>query len=240
MISLIDCDLISFRTAASVENESLEIGIYRVNDLFSRILQATKADEHQGYISGGDNFRYKVDASYKANRVDKERPKFLEPLREHLISEWGVRVTDGIEADDAIGIHSTKLWNLNIPFTIVSLDKDLEMLPGKHYCWEFAGKSYGKEWVRPERHFFVSPLDGLKFFYKQLLIGDSADNVKGVKQIGPVKAAALIDHLTEEQEMFEIVQSLYNDDSRLLNNGRLLWLLREEYDGTPQWNFPQS
>lgn len=237
MIALLDCDLIAFRTAASVENESLEIGIYRVNDLYSRILQATKAVDHQGYISGGDNFRYKIDPTYKGNRVDKERPKFLEPLREHLVTEWGVKVTDGIEADDAIGIDSKKYWDLGLSFVVVSLDKDLEQLPGKHYCWEFAGKSYGKEWVRPERHFFVSPLDGMKFFYRQLLIGDNADNVKGVKQIGPVKAAAIIDHLETEQGMFEAVQSLYNDDERLLRNGRLLWLLRTEDD---EWNFPKS
>lgn len=226
MISLLDMDLIAYRTAASVENGSLEIGVYRVNDLVSRILQAVGATEHEGYLSGASNYRKTIDPEYKSNRKDIQRPKFLEPLREHLITEWQAHVTDNIEADDAIAIAATKYFKEGVPFTVCSLDKDLKQIPGKHYRWEFAGTSSGKTWVKPEEHFFVSPLDGLKFFYRQLLIGDTSDNVKGVHRIGKVKASAFIDHLETEEEMYEVCRSLYQDDLRLLKNGQLLWLQR--------------
>lgn len=234
MIALLDCDIIAYRSAASVEQESLELGIYRVNDLVSRILQRVGATEHEAHLSGTTNYRKQICPEYKANRT-QVRPKFLEPLREHLVAEWQARLTDGCEADDAIAISAGKYFKEDIPFTVCSLDKDLKQIPGKHYRWEFAGTSSGKQWIKPEESFYVTPLDGLKFFYRQLLIGDTSDNVIGVNRIGKVGAAKHIDHLETELEMFECVRGLYNDDERLLKNGQLLWLQRTENE---LWQFP--
>jgi DNA polymerase-1 len=143
------------------------------------------------------------------------------------VAEWGARVSDNCEADDTIGIQATKYWKEDIKFVVCTLDKDMRQIPGKHYSWEFAGTSYGKQWVKPEEHFYVTPMDGMKFFYRQMLIGDTSDNVVGVKGVGKVGAAKHIDHLSTEEEMIEVVRGLYNDDERFIKNGQLLWLQRE-------------
>src|SRR5574343_1568457 len=86
---------------------------------------------------------------------------------------------------------------------IVTLDKDLDMIPGLHYNWV-------KNTI-----YDVNEDEALRFFYKQLLIGDTSDNIVGIRGIGPVKAKTLIDHLETEEEMLDVVSSLYDSKERL-------------------------
>jgi 5'-3' exonuclease len=229
MIALIDGDLVCYRNAASAENETVDVALWRCDDLIHNIMRRTGATEHKIYLSGGDNFRKQIDPNYKANRSDMARPKYLELCREHLVRKWNASVTDGIEADDAIGIRGNGLFFDDVPFVHCSLDKDFLQLPGKHYQWEFGGRTAaGKSWLKEEQHLFVTPLDGLRAFYRQLLIGDTADNVIGVEGIGPVRAARAINNLTDEEEMYQTVRELYSNDERFEKNCQLLWILRME------------
>jgi 5'-3' exonuclease len=68
-----------------------------------------------------------------------------------------------------------------------------------------------------------------------MLIGDTVDNIKGVYGIGKVKASKLLDHVYDEVDMFDVVRDIYQDDERLLLNGRLLWIRRER---NQLWEFP--
>jgi 5'-3' exonuclease len=58
-----------------------------------------------------------------------------------------------------------------------------------------------------------------------MLIGDSVDNIMGVRKIGKVKAAKLIDHLEHEELMFKVVMDLYEgDEDRFWMNADCLWI----------------
>jgi len=127
-----------------------------------------------------------------------------------LTTEYNAITTDGYEADDALGFNQTE------DSIICSIDKDLLMIPGHH--WNFVKKEHRE----------VSELDGIKAFYRQMLIGDSSDNIFGVKGIGKVKAAKLIDHLETEDEMFKLVVDLYSDPERFIMNADCLWIWRKE------------
>jgi len=108
---------------------------------------------------------------------------------------------------------------------IISLDKDLLMIPGWHYSWEISGQGWTKEAVKS----YVTPLDGLRTFYKQMLIGDVSDNIFGVDRIGKVKASKYIDDLEDENEMIKTVFDLYNEDAiRFLMNAQCLWIMQRE------------
>jgi 5'-3' exonuclease len=61
-----------------------------------------------------------------------------------------------------------------------------------------------------------------------MLIGDAADNIKGVVGIGEKKAKAAIDPLTDEKDMHDLVLSLYSDKERFNLNAQLLWILKHE------------
>jgi 5'-3' exonuclease len=107
---LIDADIVAYRCACTCEEETTgEVVLFRVNDLMGRIIQSVDADSFVGYLSGGSNFRKEIDPEYKANRKDKPKPKWLERCREHLVTNWDCIITDGIEADDALGMQQTFL-----------------------------------------------------------------------------------------------------------------------------------
>jgi len=183
MLALVDADLVAYRCAASCQKQGVvteDFGIAqgRASNLLNSILEATKATDKVLYLSGGENFRKAVVPTYKANRVDQERPHYLEALREYLVTEWGAKVTDGIEADDALGIAQTVAPEGTT--VICSLDKDLKQVPGYHYTWEMNGTgSTGKAWKREAALSLVKPQEGMFSFYWQMVMGDRADNVPG-------------------------------------------------------------
>ncbi|UOF80620.1 exodeoxyribonuclease [Caudoviricetes sp.] len=216
MTGLIDGDIVCYRAAASAENEPVEISILRTDLMMMDILQLE--ENHITFLTGSQtaypitdkvNFRKLINPEYKANRK-QPKPKHLDACRKYLIDEYKAIVTEGYEADDAMGFNQTE------ESVIYTIDKDLLMIPGHHF--NFVKKEY----------YEVSELDGLKMFYKQMLIGDSSDNVFGVDKIGKVKAAKLIDHLETEKEMKDVVVSLYSDPERYLMNADCLWIWRKE------------
>jgi len=219
MIALIDADIVAYRVGFTTEEEPEAIAAWRADELMQSILAETGATEYKAFLTGEGNFRRKVNALYKANRT-KPKPVHLPFLTKHLVEKWGAVVVNGMEADDYLAI------NQEDNTIICSIDKDLLTVPGKHYNF------VKKEFVD------IDYLTGLRKFYKQFLIGDVADNIIGIKGIGPVGASGYIDHLYTELEMFNIVRELYNDDDRLLMNGICLYMKRTlDDDWTGTYNF---
>lgn len=209
MTALIDADIVAYRCSAVSENDPVDVACVRT-DLMMRDILALE-EQYIAFLTGKDNFRYKLNPEYKANRKDKPRPIHLPACRDFLIQEYKATVIDGYEADDALG------WNQTNETTIFSIDKDLLMIPGCHY--NFVKKEFSE----------VSELEGLKSFYRQALIGDTSDNIFGVKGIGKVKAGKEIDHLETEKEMYETVARLYDgDNKRLVMNLNCLWIQRKQ------------
>ena len=225
-----DADSIAYRPAASceptktkLEREPLEFALGRCNDLVHKILHDTGATSYELYIGGGSNFRHQIDPNYKANRSEMVRPLHLEDVRSHLVTQWKAHVVDGIEAEDAVGIAAN---HCDTSFIIVHIDKDLNQLPGWHY-----------NFVTCETY-FVTPLDGWRSFYTQLIMGDRVDNIPGfdgkMRQTIPKFLQPYIDQIKAAQSpevMFEIVSSIYElGDEAMLRNGQLLYLQRNHDD----------
>lgn len=222
MIALIDGDVLVYRVGFSSENQSEEQNCFNCDLLIQDLLKKVGADEYRVFLSDRlvNNFRYAVDPEYKANRKDAVKPRWYDSIRSFLIDQYSATVTVGEEADDVLGYTQLGTEKETI---ICSIDKDLYQIPGRHY-----NLARG-EFIN------VSPVDGTRHFYKQLLIGDRVDNIRGVTGIGEVKASRLLNNVTDEQQMFEIVRALYSDDQRLLKNGKLLWIRRKPEE---LWTFP--
>lgn len=247
MIALIDGDILLYRIGYTTETEPEGIARARTDDLIDSILVETGAKEYEIWLSDNreGNFRYAIDANYKANRT-QPRPTHYEAIKEHLVSKWGARIAYGMEADDALGINQMKEetsieeTGFHIGTVICSIDKDLLQVPGSHYNF------VKKEWQ------WVEPWEGIKWFYKQILIGDTSDNVQGCKGIGPVKAGKAIDSIRQEageSALFERVVEVYKRQEgqeatqqeildHILLVGRLLKIKTTEDE--PEWHFPKS
>ncbi len=212
MIPLIDMDIVAYRVASTVrEDESFDLCEYRIDTLLTGILDACDAEEYLGVLSGPDNFRKTINPEYKANRKDLIKPVYLDSCKDYLVENWKAVYSEGVEADDVLGYNQTKNT------IICSIDKDLRQIPGKHF--NFVKLEFDE----------VDMEQGDKFFWKQMLIGDSTDNIFGVKGIGKVKAAKIIDPCESEQECFDIVWEKYEGDAkRFVMNAQCLWIMRKE------------
>lgn len=224
MLALVDGDIVAYRCAASSEKEEEWVAIARATECVDSIILSLGATAVEVWLSDSreNTFRRQLYPEYKANRTQPS-PQHLAAVKSFLSYKYGALVATGEEADDALGIRQTEENNEGGACTICSIDKDLLQIPGHHF-----------NFVKQEFQ-TVDYIDGIRHFYKQLLIGDTADNVKGVYGIGKVKAGNLLDHVYHEQTMFDIVRNLYNDDERLLLNGRLLWIRRQKQE---LWGFP--
>lgn len=226
-IALIDSDTPLFAAAITAEDSESWVATSRLDRTIDNLLKAVDCREYKLFVSGEGNFRKQIDPSYKANRTQPV-PKWREVCKQHLINKWGAIEAHGCEADDYCGIYQTR------DTIICGIDKDLLQIPGKHFQWEIVR---GGEVVRPSQFIEVSEIDGYRNFYKQVLTGDTSDNIIGIHGIGPKKAAKLIDHLETEEEMKDVVLFHYasnlmvedpdEGEKRFYNNCNLLWIMRE-------------
>lgn len=212
---LIDGDIIAWRTGTrkfNAKENDMRPYYSSCSMLIQKIISTLEDNNIQIFLSGKTipHFRLLINTEYKANRKDLVKPQSVKELEWYLQDIFNARIINGYEADDALG------WNQTETTIICTIDKDLDMIPGMHYNF-VTNKVY-----------FVSEYEALKFFYKQMLIGDASDNIKGISKIGPVKAEKLIKNLQTEQEMFDIVYKLYNDPKRFVMNACCLWILRNE------------
>lgn len=193
--------------------EPLPNCLHSVKLMVQGILRDIGATRWTIYLTGSNNFRKNVCPDYKAHRPE-EKPTHLEAVREYLIDTWGAIVTDGIEADDALGIEHTNSPDETV---ICTTDKDLNTIPGLHYNW------------RHNREYTVTPEEANKNFWVQMLTGDASDNIFGIKGVGDVKARKALDNLcAEEYECYVgLAYAIHFDDPEVMfkKNRTLLTIL---------------
>ena len=227
---LLDGDVVAYRAAFSTNDfPNPKYALEKVDELVVNIMTACLGgfyapNEYQVFLTGKGNFRNDIAKTleYKGNRKDVEKPRHLQAVRDYLISEYGAVVSEGEEADDLIAIEATKL---GYGACIASVDKDFLQVP----CWHY---NIGKqEFVK------VDELEGLRFFYSQILTGDRADNIKGVAGIGPKKAEKFLVDCKDEQDMLKVVIEKHGGNKdRVLEDGQLLWLRRKVGE---LWQIPE-
>ncbi len=205
--------------------EPLSHALHNVNVAVKKICENLAINDFdvRMFLSGDTNFRYDVAKTkpYKGTRKKAHRPAHEDEIRAHMISTWDTNVAQGIEADDALGIAQCKG---NEETVIVSIDKDLDMIPGYHYN------------PTHDLTYEISEADGVSCFANQLLTGDSTDNIPGLSGVGPVAAERALGGL-ETDELLEACARMYASKSGredwfeyLTEQATLLWILREPLD----------
>lgn len=220
--ALVDGDIFAYRAAFATEDKTEKEATVTIDGLLQDSLEyclgwPNYPEDYEIFLTcSGYQFRHDIAKThvYKGNRKKTEKPKHLPVIREHMEEDWGATVSVEEEADDLIAKAATKN---NFDCVVVSVDKDMLQIP----CWHY----------NPFKNVVtkVEPFEGIKFFYTQILTGDSADNIHGLYQVGPKRAANMLDGLESEQDMWEAVLDAYDGAvDRVLENARLLWLRRYE------------
>lgn len=196
---LIDADCVAYWSAATCDDQGEGTAFLRVNMRMNQILDECRASNYTAYLTGKDNFRDNIATlqRYKGNRYRPDgsritpQPVYLQECREYIIEEWGGILRHGEEADDALSIHRAKFPADNMDYIISSIDKDLRINPGYHH-----NQNSGEiirvmpimkpldvvEKVSPTNGKVTKKVEGvgLMFFWAQMLMGDSADWIKGL------------------------------------------------------------
>lgn len=223
MKALIDADIVVYRCAAATADKDEGLACWQADEMINRIIDETASDSYTCFLTGGGNFRFGLYPEYKANRKDMAKPKHWACLREHIVSNWGATVTDGHEADDAMGIAQ---YQAVFGDTIIcSIDKDMLMIPGDHY-----------NFVKKELRFIQEP-EATRWLYYQAIMGDKVDNIPGfdglMRSKVPKKMEWMIktlNTLIDEKDMYDFVSSLHSAGVDLETCLKCLWIWRSEGD----------
>ncbi len=166
----------------------------------------------------GPTFRDAIDKNYKAHRPetpDSLKKQIVETIK--LLPLLGVPHVgrSGYEADDVIATLSTRAAKAGWKVEIVSSDKDLCQLVDDSVCLLQNDKKTN-EWLefgpsQVKEKWGVPPTGIVDLFS---LIGDTSDNVPGVKGIGPKTAVKLFESYPTLDELYQNVEKVKPDGVR--------------------------
>ncbi|WP_020614041.1 DNA polymerase I [Sediminispirochaeta bajacaliforniensis] len=150
-------------------------------------------------------FRHEMYPEYKANR--EKAPEELHaqvPMIEEILGAMGMTVLrkDGVEADDIIATMAERCRKKDCPCVIVTGDKDLLQLLGGEIRMLRPEKG-GYQLIGRDDVFDQWGVEADQIVDYLSLTGDQADNVPGVKGIGPKTASKLLTKFGDLDGVYE-------------------------------------
>ncbi|RXJ88312.1 DNA polymerase I [Arcobacter sp. CECT 8983] len=158
--------------------------------------------------SKGDTFRKEIYNEYKSHRPDVPEDLLKQlPVAIDWIEKMGFQIAmeDGYEADDVIASIAKDAKEKNLAVRVVSHDKDLyQLIDDNVYLFDPIKKSVVDEQKCYDKY-GVTPA---QFTDYQSLLGDSADNVPGVKGVGAKTAEALIKQFDNLDNIYANIENI--------------------------------
>lgn len=150
-------------------------------------------------------FRHKANAAYKANR--KGMPEELAqqmPVIKELLGDLGIKIVqcEGYEADDILGTLSKAAADSGNECYILTGDRDSFQLVSDRVTVRLATTKETKIYT-PDRimeEYGVTPRQMIEV---KALMGDTSDNISGVKGIGEKTALSLIKQEGDVKTLYE-------------------------------------
>lgn len=186
-------------------------GVYGFVNMINKIISEEKPEYMMVAFDIGKTFRHEKYERYKDGR--RETPDDLKvqfPVAKKILTAMGIKYLEcaGYEADDIIGTIS--MWCEKDPeyeALIVSSDKDLlqlisdetvvKLLKTKDYIWmdkKTFNDTYG--------------FDPIHMIDSKALMGDSSDNIPGVKGIGEKGAIKLVSEYKTIDNIYENIDKI--------------------------------
>lgn len=160
------------------------------------------------FDSDGSDDRKSLYSDYKANRVDKwdELDKEDIPFSEEdmiikCLDHMGIKTmkSSGMEADDAIASIAI-LFEKEADVTISSFDSDFfQLISDSISVLRYRGKA-SILWDKP---YFIEKMgfSPEKYVLFKALVGDSSDNIRGVRGIGRKRGAEIVNAINSFDEL---------------------------------------
>lgn len=206
---LIDADTLVYKAGQRAEqviqwdeslftlHAELDDGISEFNQIVDRMRDELEADRIVMALTDYSvpNWRNGVYPDYKKERHEgnKRRPILWGPLRDFIHAEagdqWETFQRPSLEGDDVLGILLTgkRIKGKKI---CVSIDKDMNTLPGLHLSYDNAFKADG---VLSDHVYEVTQEEADRFHMVQSLAGDATDGYGGCPGVGMIRAQRFLE-----------------------------------------------
>ena len=193
-------------------------------------------DENPDYVAvcfdAGLSGREEIYSDYKANRDDMPEELAIQIQRiKQLVDSFNIPVleVDGYEADDVIGTVATQAENEGCRIRIITGDRDLLQLVTAHIHVQLPKR--GDDDVVYDLNGYAEKYPGLT--PAQLpdlkgLMGDSSDNIPGVKGIGEKTGLKLLGQYDSVEGIYEHLDEIRGSQHKKLDAGRELAYLSKE------------
>lgn len=205
-------------TTSRGENTSAAWGFTK---FLIKILEEHRPEYLGVVFDAGTSERHEIFPAYKATR--EKMPDELEaslPRVRDIIEAFHVPVLEleGYEADDVIGTLATRASEVGLDTVIVSGDKDFYQLINPSVSLLNPGRggaaAVEEEWVdmrNAHERLGVPPHHVVDYLG---LIGDTSDNVPGVRGIGPKTAVSLIEKFGSIENMLANTEAITSKRAR--------------------------
>lgn len=198
MTIIIDADGFSYifsHTNRDTPVDTPQVITQQIDEFMEKIIAETGATSYVGFLAThGYTFRhlstlqetFSIDPikPYKGNRGPSQPEwalKWGAVINSHLRHKWKFRmVANLLEVDDAVAIKAAFYRKKGLEHAVVSNDKDLHQIPGKHYNY------------RTQKMMEITPEEAEKYKYLQVLTGDSVDSITGIPGVGPKTAEKVL------------------------------------------------
>ena len=205
-------------TDSSGRNISAVYGFF--NTLFSIIEREKPEYLVIAFDTKAPTFRHKVYAEYKATRqkMPEDLTEQLPILRDALeASSIALMEMEGFEADDLIGTAAKIAEREGFEIMIVTGDKDFfQLVSEKVRIYNLRKSTSDPEIMgasEVEEKFGVPPDKVIEVLG---LMGDSSDNIPGVKGIGPKKAVNLVKGFNSIDSVYSHLDEVHPSDRKIL------------------------
>lgn len=197
--------------------------IYGLVNMINKILEEEKPNYVIVAFDRGKTFRHEKYENYKGGRIetpDELKKQF--PVAKDVISAMGLKWydIDNYEADDIIGTFSTYCDKEDIKGTIISSDKDLLQLINEDVdvkLLKSGGESIRYNEETFEKDYGIKPINIIDL---KALMGDSSDNIPGVKGIGEKGALKLLQEYKTLDGIYENIDEIKGKTKEKLENDK--------------------
>ncbi|MBP3634962.1 MAG: DNA polymerase I [Bacilli bacterium] len=198
-------------------------GLYGLVNMLNKIIKEENPEYMIVAFDKGKTFRHDKYKEYKNGRV--ETPEDLKKqfkIAKELVPLMGIKCfeIDNYEADDIIGTYA-RLIEEDDDFigTIVSSDKDLLQLITDQIDVKLLKQ---KDYIRMDKNVFKENygIEPIKMIDLKGLMGDSSDNIPGVKGIGEKTALKLLHEYSSLENIYENIDKIKGSVKQKLIDGK--------------------
>ncbi|MEE8120581.1 MAG: DNA polymerase I [Anaerolineales bacterium] len=187
-------------------------GTYGFTSVLLRLLESESPEYLAVSFDTGRTFRDDLYPEYKATRekMPDDLRLQIDRIRE-VVNTFGIPIleAEGYEADDVLGTVARLASNEGVEVIILTGDRDLLQLADDNVFIRLAGKKlseavdYGPKQVRTRYNLEPSQLVDHK-----AMVGDSSDNIPGVRGIGEKTSVKLLQEYGDLDEIYKHLEDI--------------------------------